>query len=202
MFGSVSTSNVTTSCIVPSFAFVDCMYSMLSTPFSCCSSGAATACSIVRASAPLYVAVTVICGGTMSGNWAIGSACMATRPPSTVMMAMTMATTGRRMKNLDIGSGPFGRWGEWLGIHDCPIGRASAFHDDARAGLKPLVNNPAAADAVADLHRLRAHFVVGADDTQLKRSLQLADRALRHQQRVGPHLRFGTDATVLSWPQG
>src|SRR6478736_3858357 len=39
MFGSVATSNVTVSCIVPSLPFVDCMYSMLSTPFICCSSG-------------------------------------------------------------------------------------------------------------------------------------------------------------------
>src|ERR1700730_9508604 len=155
MFGSVATSNVTTSCIVPSFAFVDCMYNMLSTPFICCSSGAATACSIVRASAPLYVAVTVICGGTISGNWAIGSARMATRPPNTVMIAMTMATVGRRMKNLDIASTPFLRHREWLGLHDCAIGRATAFDDDARAGLQPLSNNPSTADPIGDLHRLR-----------------------------------------------
>src|SRR5436190_23502885 len=168
MFGSVSTPNVTTSCIVPSFAFVDCMYSMFSTPFICCSSGAATACSIVRASAPLYVAVTVICGGTMLGNWAIGNARIATRPPSTVIIAMTMATMGRRMKNLDIGLMHFRRCGEWLGIHDRPVGCASAFHHDTCAGLKPLVDNPAAADAVADLHCLRAHGGLGADDPQLK----------------------------------
>src|SRR6266851_2647554 len=89
---------------------------------------------------------------------------------------------------------------EWLGIHDSAIGCASAFHDDTRARLKPLVNNPAGADAVADLHPLREHGVVGADDAQLKRSLQLADRALGHEQRVCPHVRFGSDAAVLAWP--
>src|SRR6185436_4263655 len=120
----------------------------------------------------------------MSGNWAIGSARMATRPPSTVMMAMTMATTGRRMKNLDIGLVPFAGRRERLGIDDRAIGCASALHDDARAGLQSLVDNPAAADPVADLHGLRAHLVVRADHAQLKRSLQLADRTLWHQQRV------------------
>jgi hypothetical protein len=53
MFGSVATSKVTTSCIDPSLPLIDCMYSMLSTPFICCSSGVATACSIVLASAPV-----------------------------------------------------------------------------------------------------------------------------------------------------
>src|SRR3977135_2647549 len=48
---------------------------MLSTPFICCSSGAATDCSMVTASAPVYVVSTMICGGTMSGNCARG------RPP-------------------------------------------------------------------------------------------------------------------------
>ena len=53
MLTSVSTSKVTTSVIVPSFALVDCMYSILSTPFICCSSGVATDCSMVTASAPV-----------------------------------------------------------------------------------------------------------------------------------------------------
>src|ERR1700682_4022320 len=126
---------------------------------------------------------------------------MATRPPSTVTIAMTMATTGRRMKNVDIGSVPF-RWRrEGLGIHDRAVAGAGAFHHDARTGLQPLIDDPAAADAVADLHRLRAHGVVGTDDTQLKRSLQLADGALRHEQRVRSHARVGSNAAVLSGPQ-
>ena len=39
--------------IVPSLALIDCMYSMLSTPFICCSIGVATDCSMVSASAPV-----------------------------------------------------------------------------------------------------------------------------------------------------
>ncbi len=79
---------------------------MLSTPFICCSSGAATADSMVSASAPVYVPVTLICGGMISGNWAIGSARIATRPASTVTIEMTMATIGRRMKNPDMAQCP------------------------------------------------------------------------------------------------
>src|SRR6267143_1094291 len=75
---------------------------MLSTPLICCSRGVATDCSIVTASAPVYVVLTMICGGTMSGNWATGSPRMETRPPITVMIAMTIATIGRLIKSLEI----------------------------------------------------------------------------------------------------
>ena len=75
---------------------------MLSTPFICCSIGVATDCSIVTASAPGYVVETMIWGGTMSGYCATGSPFIATRPPRTVPMAMTIATIGRPMKNRDM----------------------------------------------------------------------------------------------------
>jgi hypothetical protein len=80
---------------------------MSSTPFTCCSSGVATDCSIVSASAPVYVPETMICGGTMSGNCATGSAPIDTSPPSTVTIEMTIATIGRRMKKLAMVSVPF-----------------------------------------------------------------------------------------------
>src|SRR6185436_18135622 len=107
MFGFVSTSKVTVSVIVPSLALVDCMYSMSSTPLICCSSGVATDCSIVTASAPVYVVLTMICGGTMSGNWATGSPDIATNPPITVTIAITIATTGRLINSLEIISSPY-----------------------------------------------------------------------------------------------
>ncbi len=40
-------------------------------------------------------------GGTILGNWAIGSETSATAPTITVMIAMTIATMGRLMKNFD-----------------------------------------------------------------------------------------------------
>src|ERR1700730_12861188 len=75
---------------------------MLSTPFICCSSGVETDCSIVTASAPVYVVETLTCGGTISGNWARGRLRMAIKPTMTVRMGMTMAPIGRLMKNLEI----------------------------------------------------------------------------------------------------
>jgi hypothetical protein len=44
------------------------------------------------------VAVNVTCGGTMSGNCAIGIAVIAMRPASVMTMAMTKASRGRSMK--------------------------------------------------------------------------------------------------------
>src|SRR5436190_18805545 len=44
----------------------------------------------------------MICGGTISGNWATGSPAMATSPPMTVTMAMAIATIGRLMKSFGI----------------------------------------------------------------------------------------------------
>src|SRR5580700_8841978 len=78
---------------------------MLSTPLTCCSIGVATDCSSVLASAPTYVARIWISGGTIFGNWATGSATIVTAPTITVNIAMTIATIGRLMKNLDISVG-------------------------------------------------------------------------------------------------
>src|ERR1700692_1777245 len=75
---------------------------MLSTPFICCSIGVATACDRVLASAPGYVAVTRISGGTILGNCEVGSDTSDTTPRMTVTMAITIATIGRVMKNFDM----------------------------------------------------------------------------------------------------
>src|SRR6202000_2816983 len=45
--------------------------------------------------------MTWISGGAMSGNCAVGSVSMETTPSSTVRIAITMATIGRRMKNFE-----------------------------------------------------------------------------------------------------
>src|ERR1700757_1114910 len=66
--------------------------------------GVATACSTVSASAPTYVPFTAISGGTMLGYWATGRLRKETTPTITMMMAITMATIGREIKNLDIGN--------------------------------------------------------------------------------------------------
>src|SRR5271157_5280305 len=75
---------------------------MFFAPFTCSSIGVATDCSTVSASAPGYVAVVWICGGTIFGNWATGSRKTITAPVITKKIAITIATIGRLMKNLDI----------------------------------------------------------------------------------------------------
>ncbi len=79
---------------------------MLSTPFTCCSIGVATACSRVFASAPTNVACNLISGGTMLGNCATGRLVMVTAPTITIRMEITIATIGRSMKNFDIAQFP------------------------------------------------------------------------------------------------
>ena len=71
---------------------------MFSTPLICCSSGVATDASTSVALAPMKVVVTWIIGGTISGYCAIGRPLMATRPSSTVMIEITIATMGRLTK--------------------------------------------------------------------------------------------------------
>src|SRR6266446_6822241 len=135
-----------------SLEFVDCMYNMLSTPFICCSIGLATACSMVMASAPGYVVVTMIWGGTISGNCASGSPRMETTPTITVMMAMTIATIGRSTKNLATRSAPGPR--EGLGRDDAALfdGRRRA-DDHVLTRLDAVLDDLQVADAITDRDR-------------------------------------------------
>src|SRR5580698_905196 len=84
---------------------------MLSTPLTCCSIGVATDCSMVTASAPVKVVVRFTCGGMICGNCAMGSPSSETAPMSTVKIAITIATMGRRMKNEEIMFSPSARPG-------------------------------------------------------------------------------------------
>ena len=79
------------------------------TPDICCSIGVATDSAMVVASAPGYVAFTWIIGSAMFGNCAVGNPNIATIPAITIRMAMTMATIGRLMKNVDMVSCPLPR---------------------------------------------------------------------------------------------
>src|SRR5881628_10802 len=69
-----------------------------STPLTCCSMGVATACSTSSALAPMYVVVTWISGGVMSGYCEMGRRESETAPTITVTIEITIATMGRRMK--------------------------------------------------------------------------------------------------------
>ena len=75
---------------------------MSSTPFSACSSGAATVSAITSALAPGYTVVTLICGGAMFGYIATGSARNAASPAITMNAETTVANNGRSMKKFEI----------------------------------------------------------------------------------------------------
>src|ERR1700761_2619233 len=70
-----------------------------STPLICCSSGVMTVSAMVLGEAPGYWPLTTTVGGTISGYSLIGSTGIASRPPTVMRMASTVAKIGRSMKN-------------------------------------------------------------------------------------------------------
>src|SRR5713226_3035067 len=78
------------------------MYSALSTPTTCASSGSATLVSTTDAEAPGNTPVTVTCGGTISGNCATGMCVAASAPAMEMTNAMTIARRGRSTKTAEI----------------------------------------------------------------------------------------------------
>src|SRR5688572_22766876 len=180
-----------------------------STPFISCSMGVATACSAVTASAPTYVVESWIAGGAMSGNCAIGSWTIVTRPSITMRMEITIATIGRRTKKDATGSAPgclrsglcrsggVGGGGSRLRRRAGQLGRRrlgrhlharphllEAFDDDALAGGEPLRHHLERSPAHAGRDRAQLDRVVRADDRELRHALELLHRSLRHDERA------------------
>src|SRR5262249_1404909 len=102
VFRSVSRSNVTIRLYDPSLAHCDDMYSMPSTPLTCCSTGAATVSATTWAVAPGYWHDTCTVGGVIGGYWAIGKAIKAIVPTRMVTIERTAAKIGRSMKKREI----------------------------------------------------------------------------------------------------
>src|SRR2546422_11570837 len=114
----------------------------------------------------------------MLGYSAMGSCTIATRPMITMRMEITIATMGRLMKNLAIaggllrGSGPRGR--ARLGPDLLPRSHAiGALDDDPLAGLQPLRDDPQRPDARVDLDGPDVDGLVGLDDGDLVRALDI-----------------------------
>src|SRR5438477_8059799 len=78
------------------------MQSMSCEPLTCCSMEAATDCDTTSALAPGKLVVTVTCGGTTCGYWAIGRPSAASTPTRIMISAMTVEKTGRSMKKLSM----------------------------------------------------------------------------------------------------
>src|SRR5262245_44061959 len=171
---------------------------MLSTPLICCSSGVATDCSTVCASAPTYVVCTCTSGGAIDGKSDTGRLTIVIAPTRTVSSENTIATIGRLMKNFDMSAL---RWRSRALDH--VHGRALAhlhqtFGDHPFAGLHAGGDDPQIPDALAERHRADRDEVVVADDRDLIVALQLRHGALRDQQRVR-HRRGGeSDAAVAA----
>src|SRR5580658_9063925 len=101
---------------------------LLSTPTTCASIGWATELSTACAEAPGYVALTVTCGGTMSGSCATGMRSIDSTPASVMTIAMTIASRGRRIKTAEI-------IGSRLGVGQRRAGRPRRHH---QTGPHPL----------------------------------------------------------------
>ena len=71
---------------------------MSSTPFICCSSGAATVSAMTFGLAPGKAARTTTVGGTTAGYSLIGSLNSASAPATTITAERTTAKIGRVMK--------------------------------------------------------------------------------------------------------
>src|SRR5580704_9312698 len=171
---------------------------MLSAPLICCSIGVATDCSMVCASAPTKVASTATSGGTMLGNWATGSAAIATAPMITVRIEITTATIGRLMKNLDIGSIAF-RHGSLFDFHRRTVlNFLQSLYDHKLARVDAAFNDPHWSDTVPELHGPNAHLVLCADHCELISSLQLAHGFLWHEQCVASDVRRGPQSSKLA----
>src|ERR1700693_1715023 len=134
----------------------------------------------------------------MAGNCATGRLTITTAPTIIVRMAITIATIGRLMKNLDMGS-LFRR--ERLGIHLHSLANLLyAFGHDAFAGLEAIANQPLIADPIAHLDESNVHFVVGVHNRNLIAALKLIHSALLHQQSAGLYSQRRAHPAVLDGP--
>ena len=116
----------------------------------------------------------------MSGYCEVGSVNMDTMPMITVRMAMTMATMGRRMKNLDMvhglrlsrrgGSGS--RGGLVRGDRSAVSQLLQVVGDHQGAGLDAAFDDPVVAVLRAELHIRHVNVIVRADDVHLLDALQ------------------------------
>src|SRR4051812_18357923 len=125
----------------------------------------------------------MICGGTMFGNCANGKPSNETMPTSTVTMAMTIATIGRRMKKAAISvtrvrarrSRGYERFSADLG----PRRELPGVDNHAVARLDALVDDPPRSDPFPERDGFDLDGVVRRDDAHLRCPLEVGHRALR-----------------------
>src|SRR5439155_3259604 len=140
----------------------------------------------------------------MFGNSATGRLAMVTAPTITVRIAITMATMGRLMKNLDIrvtlpSPSPLRQTAS-----DSPArldGLSARLGNNPFARVQPFLNDPQAAHAVADLDGPDAYFVLTVHHGDLIAALEFRHRALRNQQCTPLDSSRGSDPAIPSGAQ-
>src|SRR5690349_15880348 len=172
---------------------------MLSTPLICCSIGVATDCSMVCASAPVYTAEICTSGGAMAGNSGTGNPAMDTTPTITVRREITIATMGRRIKNLDTVLLPRRFRRIRLRTHDhAGTNLLHSLGNHAFTWLQSLVHDPQRSNPVTGLHIPNADLVSGVDHGHLEGALHLRNRTLRNEQRAILGSERRAHAAILS----
>src|SRR5262245_49731480 len=141
----------------------------------------------------------------MFGYSATGSCTIATTPRITMRMEITMATTGRLMKNfatagLPGGAGP----GRRARFHLHLLARAhpvASLDDHPLTWFESLCNDRDRSDLHVDLHGTHVDGLVPPDHRDLVNTLHVLDGPLRDQERVLLHLDHGPDLSVLTGAQ-
>src|SRR5271166_1386947 len=136
----------------------------------------------------------------------MGSRERVTSPTTTVTIAMTIATIGRRMKN----------WAIFALLLSCLLRRRrcrqrlnggalphflQTLHHDALARFQPLFDYPVTAKSLTDRDATLGNLVCVIHHPDKIFALQFLDCPLRNKERAGAILNFEPRLRVLAWPE-
>src|SRR5262249_33638666 len=151
----------------------------------------------------------VTVGGAISGYWAMGSTCEATRPASVKMIEMTDAKIGRSMKNFENTSGARllhrrrARGGLGVGRLRAHRHAGPELQQVVQGGplarLEPREHQPVLAAPLAGLDLADRRLVLSVEDEQEVPLLVLEHRRLRHEEGVA--VFAGRDAHAYELPR-
>src|SRR4029079_365248 len=145
-------------------------------------------------------------GGARNGYCSKDSPRRVLSPSITMMIEMTMATMGRRMKKLAMALRPGGRRGRRRGVLDAHhlgldlhagASLLQTLDDDAIARGQPLVDDPQGADPLAGVHGAHLDGAVLLHHGDVVVALQLLDGALRDEHGVLLDFHGRANARVL-----
>src|SRR5258708_5892532 len=129
----------------------------------------------------------------------MGRVGIATNPTRTMTMAMTIANTGRSMKNFAIYLPAFTD----LGIHDeAGSDLLYAFDNDAVAGFQPLRHDHALVVVVARNDAARQNLIIRTDGEHRLQALQVLNGALRDQDHIFLFRGGNANASELAGENG